>query len=202
MPYSEKYANALDFARLTDTFVLPLIEKHLGDEGVTEVQRIWEERLEPVPEDASFEKKYETAYRNWIWKWAQAVNFMRDKLGENGVEEFKRAAVEALKRKSSGPALFLLKFMRALSKETAFRILAKQLAYQLQMYGPYNVSELTGRRLVINMPHCKLLDFPGGEEACVIGCQSNYPRWLAEQFKVKYVPERQGKRCTLTLTPL
>jgi len=103
MPYSEKYANVLDFARLTDTFVLPLVEKHLGDEGVTEVQRIWEERLEPVPEDASFEKKYETAYRNWIWKWAEAVNFMRNKLGENGVEEFKRAAVDALKRKSSVP---------------------------------------------------------------------------------------------------
>jgi hypothetical protein len=35
-----------------------------------------------------------------------------------------------------------------------------------------------------------------------IDCQSNYLRWLAEEFMVRHVPERQGKNCKVILTPL
>jgi len=68
MPYSEKYAGTLDYMKLLDTFVSPLVQKHLGDEGVAELQRAWQEGLRSIPEDASFEEKYEIAYGNWMRK--------------------------------------------------------------------------------------------------------------------------------------
>jgi hypothetical protein len=202
MPYSEKYAATLDYMRLLDAFVPPLVQKHLGDEGVAELQRTWQEGLKRIPEDASFEEKYEIAYGNWMRKWSSAFNFVRTHFGEGGVEEFKRADVEALKRKGSGPALFLLKMVRALSPSSAFSMIAKQMAYQLQVFTPFSVSELTGRRAVFNAPRCKILDFPSGEDVCLVGCQSVYPMWLAEQLMVRMKTERQGNSCTVTLIPL
>jgi hypothetical protein len=202
MPNSEKYANTLGYTKLLDTFIPPLVQKHLGNEGVAEVQRIWREGLKPIPEDASFKEKYEIAYANWMWKWSSAFDFVQTHFGESGVEEFKRADLEALKRKNSGPALFLLNVIRALSPSSAFSMIAKQMASQFQVFTPLSVSEMTGQRAVFKIPRCKILDFKGGESSCLIGCRSIFPMWLAEQLKVRMKTERQGNSCTVTLTPL
>lgn len=202
MPYSEKYAIVLDNTKLDDTFVLPFVQKHLGDQALVELQKIWREGVKPVPEDASFEEKYEIAYGNFIWMAKSNLSFIRKQLGEDGIEQFKRAEVEALKRKNASPALFILRLVRALSPGSAFTMTAKQMAYQLQWITPFSVSELTRRRAVYNIPRCKILDFPDSEDLCVIGCQSIYPMWVAEQFIVRMTFERQGNSCTCTLTPL
>jgi len=128
-------------------------------------------------------------------------NFIRKQLGEDGIEQLKRADVEALKRQIPGPALFLLRLVRAISLGSAFKMIANQMAYQLQWITPFSVSELTRHRVVYDIPRCKILDFPDSEDLCVIGCQSIYPMWLAEQFRVRMKAERQGNSCTLTLTP-
>lgn len=202
MPYGEKYAIVLDYMKLLDRFVLPLVKENLGEQGVVELQGIWQKGLNPIPDDATYEEKYELAFGNWIQKWGSAFTFIRDQLGKKGVQKFERADVEALKRKSSGLALILLKVMRALSPKFAFQTFAKQMAYQMQVFSSYSVSELTGRRLVLTLPHCKILDFTGGEDACLVGCQTVYPMWLSEQSKVNMKTERQGKSCTVTLTPM
>ena len=188
MPYSEKYANVLDNMKLYDTFIPSFVQKHLGDQAVVELQRIWREGVKPIPEDASFEEKYEIAYGNWIWMAKSNLSFIRRQMGEDGIEQFKRAEVEALKRKNASPALFIMT--------------AKQMTYQLQWITPFSVSELTRHRAVCNIPRCKILDFPDTEDLCVIGCQSIYPMWIAEQFMVRMTFERQGNSCTCTLTPL
>ena len=202
MPYSEKYANVLDDMKLVDTFIPSFIQKHSGDQAVAELQRIWRQGIKPIPEDAPYEEKYEIAYGNWIWHGKSAFSFIRGQLGEDGIEQFGRDQVEALKRKNAGPALFLLKLVRALSAGSAFTMTAKQTSYQLQWITPFSVSELTRHKAVVNIPRCKILDFPDSDDLCLVGCQSIYPMWMAEQLKVRMEAERQGNSCTITLTPL
>ncbi|MFC1962632.1 hypothetical protein ACFLWB_01340 [Chloroflexota bacterium] len=202
MSYSEKHAKVIDNMKFDEMFILPFIQKHLGDQAVSELERTWQEGVKPVREEASFEEKYEAAYSNWIWIAKSAYSFIRKQMDEGGIGKFERAEVEALKRKNAGPALLLLKLMRAFSPGSAFTMAAKNMAYQLQWLTPFTVSELTQSRAVINIPRCKILDFPETEDICLVGCMSTYPMWVAEQFKVDMKFERQGNSCTCALTPL
>jgi hypothetical protein len=202
MPYSEKYYKTLDYMELLDTFVPPLVQKHLGNEKVTELQKIWLDGLTPVPADASFEEKYEIVYGDWVRKWSNAFKFVQTHLGEEGIEEFKYADVNALKKKSSGFALYLLKVVRAISPSLAFSMVAKQLSFQLQVFTPFSILEMNKQKAVFNAPRCKILDISNSEEFCCIGCQIISPLWLAEQFRVVMKTARQGNSCTITLTPI
>jgi hypothetical protein len=96
----------------------------------------------------------------------------------------------------------VLRLVRAILPGTAFTMTAKQMAYQMQWLTPMSFSELTGSKAVLNIPRCKILDFPDVEDICLVGCQSTYPMWTAEQFKTKMAFERQDNSCTCTLTPL
>jgi hypothetical protein len=200
MPYNEKYTIMLD--NINDTFVPSFVQKYLGDPAVVELQRIWEEGIKPIPEDTSFEEKYEIAYGNWIWMAKSNLTFIREQLGEDGIEKFKRAEVDALKRKNASPALLLLKLIRAISPGTAFKMIANKFSYQLQWITPFSLSEMTRNSVVYDIPRCKILDYPDNEDLCIIGCQSIYPMWVAEQFRVKMSFDRQGNSCIATLTPL
>jgi len=199
MPYDEKYSSVLSYMKLLDDNVLSFVEKELGAQKVAELGTIWQNVTQTIREDATYEEKFNIAYGNWVRKYASAFNFVSDNLGENGVEKFKDTAVEALKQKISGPAMFLLKLMRAISPQTAFRTFAKQMSYQWQVYTPLSVSELSGNRLVVHTSHCKLLDYPDSEVCCTVGCQEVPARWLEDQFKLKMTANRQGKSCTITI---
>ena len=202
MSYSEKYTIMLDNMDFFETLVPAFERKHLGDQEVIELQTTWQEGISPVPKEASFEKKYETAYNNWVWMAKSNFSFIRKQMGEEGIVQFERAEVEALKRKNAGPALFLLRLMRAISPGSAFAMTAKVFAYQLQWITPFSVSELNRRRAVYNIPRYKVLEFQDSDDLCLIGCQRIYPMWVAEQFKVRMGFERQGNSCICTVTPL
>jgi hypothetical protein len=202
MPYSEKYAIVQKNIKFEEEYVPSFIQRHLGNEAVAELQSIWQEGTKPIPENTSDEEKYEIAYGNWISIAKSEFKFIRERLGEDGIEQFKRAEVEALIRDNAGPALFMLKLVRAISPGSAFSMIAKQMAYQLQWITPYSVSELTRHRAVFDIPSCKILDFPDNDDLCLIGCQSIYPMWVAEQFKTEMKFERQGNSCICTLAPL
>ncbi len=202
MPYSEKYALVDDYIKFEEDWGLPFVQKHLGNEAVAEIQKIWQEGLKPMPENASDEEKYEAAYGNWISMAKNLWGFVREKLGEDGIEKLKRAEVEALKKKNAGPALVILKLVRAISPGSAFSMIAKQMAYQQQWITPYSVSEVTRHRAVLDIPSCKILNFADTDDLCRIGCQSVYPTWMSEQLKVKMETNRQGNSCTITVTPL
>ena len=168
MPYSEKYANVLDSIK-HEEFIQTFIEKHLGQPAVAEFEKICQERVKPIPEDASHEDKYEIAYGNWIWMGSSAFSFIRERMGEEGIKQFVHADVDHLKRKNASPALFLLRLIRAVSPGSAFTMTAKQTVYKLQWLSPYSVPELTRQRAVFSIPKCKILDFPNSEDMCVIG---------------------------------
>ncbi len=200
MPYSEKYARVMD-ALEHDEYVAAFVESHLGRKAAAEYRKRCESGLLPVPEDASPEEKYELAYKNWMWTSRTAFGFVRERLGDEGMEEFIAADVAALERESFSPSLYLLRLLRAVSPGRAFEMVSKQSTYELQWLTPYVVDELDRERAVLMIPHCKLLDYPGCEDACLVGCQRIYPRWLADQLKVNMATDRQGTSCTITLTP-
>lgn len=199
MPYDEKYSIVLSYLKLLDDNVLSFVEKELGAQKVAELGTIWQNGTQTFREDATYEEEFNIAYGNWARKYASAFNFVSDNLGENGVEKFKEMSVEALKRRSSGPAIYLLKLMRAVSPQTAFRTFAKQMAYQWQVFTPLSVSELFGNRLVVQASHCKVLDYADCEVCCTVSCQDVTARWLEDQFNLKMTPNRQDKSCTITI---
>jgi hypothetical protein len=201
MPYTEKYERVLGGLK-HDEYVPGFIEKHLGLTASAEYRQLCESGVQPIPEDASPEDKYEMAYRNWMWISGTAFSFVRERMGDTGIDQLLRAGVEALKRENASPSLYLLKMIRAISPGRAFEMVGKQSAYEFQWLTPYSVDELSRERMVMTIPHCKILDYPNSEDVCLLGCQREYPQWMAEQLKVKLEFDRQGTSCTATVTPL
>jgi hypothetical protein len=66
MPYSENYARVIDNMKFDETFILPFVQKHLGDQAAAELKKTWQGGAVPIPVHASFEEKYEIAYGHWI----------------------------------------------------------------------------------------------------------------------------------------
>jgi hypothetical protein len=202
MPYSEKYAKVIDNMKFDESFILPFVQEHLGDKAVSQLKGIWQKGFKPLPEGASFEEKYEVAYGNWIWLAKNIYLFLRKQMGEDGLKKFERAEVDALIKKNASPALFLLKFIRLFSPGTAFVMTSKQMGYQLQWLTPFTMPESSQNKAVLDIPRCKILDFPDTDDICLVGCQRTYPMWVAEQFKVEMKFNRQGNSCSCILTPL
>ncbi len=202
MPCSEKYAKVTDYIKFEETFILPFVQRQLGDHALAELKNTWQEWKKPIPKDASFEEKYEIAYSNWIWLSKNAFSFIRERMGEDGMRKFERAEIEALKQKNTGPSLLVSKLVRSFSPSTAFAMAAKQMGCQLQVFTPFSVSELTRHKVVFEILRCKILYFPGTKDICFVSCQSSYPMWMAEQFMVDMKCNRHRNSCTITLTPL
>ena len=201
MPYSEKYARVLGGLK-HDEYVPGFIEQHLGQVAAVEYRERREAGMLPIPEDASDEVKYETAYKNWMSGAATAFGFVRERLGEKGIDRMAKTSAEALIRENANPSLMMLRLIRAISPGKAFEMVGKKSAYEMQYLTPYTVDELSRQKTVMNVPHCKILDYPDTEDVCAVGCQREYPQWLAEQLHVKMETERKGKSCTITLSPL
>jgi hypothetical protein len=201
MPYEEKYGMVIDNINYHESSVIPLVGEVFGDQAMAELKKTSQEGIKPIPQEASFEEKYEIAYSNWIWSGKSVYKLIRGKWGEEGIEKFERPNVELRKRKNASPALFILGLIRLLSPTLAFNMSAQKMAYQLQWLSPYSF-ELTDNRAVLSMPRCKILDFPETEDMCFVGCQRIYPLWIAEQFKIKMATDRQGNSCTINFTPI
>ena len=200
MPYSEKYAVVLEKIKSHKGIISPFIQKHLDEHAFTELQKLWQEGVKPIPENASDEVKYEIAYSNLMWQGKSSLKFIRMHLGEDGVEQYKRTQVEELKRANASPALILLGLLRAVSPGFAFVMTAKKMAYQIQWLIPsMSLVELTPDNAVYNIPRCKVISFQDMEDVCIVDCQGAYPVWLAEQLKVGLKFERQGNSCTAVL---
>jgi hypothetical protein len=202
MPFNERYAKVVDNIKFDESFILPFVQKNLGDEAVNELKGIWGKGFNPIPEGVSSEERYEAAYGNWIWLAKNIYGFVRERMGEEGIKKFERAEVEALIKKNASPALLLLNLIRLFSPGKAFVMTAKQMGYQLQWLTPFSIPELTRNKLVLDIPRCKILDFPNTADICLVGCQSTYPMWVAEQFKINMKFKRQGNSCTGILAPL
>ena len=201
MSFQEKYEKVQETLDMYWSFKTGFVQKHLGGEVANEFVQLVQQTQDPIPDGASAEARYDVIYGNWARMGELSVTFIRDRLGEKGLEEFLSDEVEVLKERNASFSLTLLAFLRAISRGRAFKTVADQLAYELQWLTPYEVIELDQKRLLIDMPACKVLDYPGADNRCHV-CRTVYPRWVAEQFKVNMVFDRQGRSCTLSATPL
>jgi hypothetical protein len=200
MPYHEKYDEIIRYMELTERFAIPLVKEELGEARVDELRDLWKKEFEPIPEGASTKDRYEIAYRNFMRNWVRAHNFMREHQGEFGAKKFMKAAIAAWKRRYSGDA-FKLKIIGSLSRKTAFRTLAKELAYKLQVFSPFIVSELDENRMILTVNPCKISGMPEGDDFCSMACQNIIPAWLSKQFNIKMNPTRHGAGCTVIFEP-
>ena len=112
MPFKEKYAKVVDNMKFDESFILPFVKQHIGDQAVNDLKEIWQKGFKPIPEGGSSEEKYETAYGNWIWLAKNIYPFVREQMGEDGLKKFEPAEVEVLIKKNASLALFLLKFIK------------------------------------------------------------------------------------------
>ena len=200
MPYQEKYDEILKYIDVTESFAIPLVKEELGKEKVKELQDLWKKESEPIPECASNKERYEIAYSNFMRNWVSAHNFMRENLGEYGVKKFMSAAIEGWKRRYSSDAL-LLKIVGSVTRKTAFQTLANELAYKLQVFSPFIVSELDGNHMILTVHPCKIPEMPEGPAFCSMACQNIIPIWLSKQFNIKMNPTRHGADCRVVFEP-
>jgi hypothetical protein len=127
---------------------------------------------------------------------------VRNELGESGTEEFVRRGADAWKKATARAALHILNLVRAISPQTAFRTVGKQISYTWQSLDDFSIPEFTGQRMVLTIAHCKAMDVDGCETVCENGCRKILPLFLKEQFKITTTFEPAGKSCTITITPL
>ncbi|HEX9907393.1 MAG TPA: hypothetical protein VGB78_02865 [Thermoplasmata archaeon] len=201
MPFEEKLQSVRDYIALTESVVFPLVRRRLGEDVVQELRGMWDKGTHELPDDAGAKDKYEQEYADWINKYATSYDFIRERLGNSGIEELEHEVVEALKRMNASLALSVLGLVRAVSKVRAFRMLKSQLVYKLQVFGSSTISETTRDRLAFDVPTCRILDYPGGEIFCQSGCQVLFPGWMKDQFHIVFEAQRQGKSCKLTIMP-
>ena len=200
MPYNKKFEGIQRMQRLVENFAPRLVKNELGDEKLNELQKIWREESEQIPPKSTDKDKYEIAYKNFLQSWVSANRFMEKHEGEDGVNKFMRAAIDAWKLQYSNQAL-LIKVFGRISSKNAFKMLATRLAYQLQVFSPYTVSELTDDKMILDIAPCKIIGTRIRNDFCLMACQNIIPAWLEAQFNVKMNLNPQGGNCTATFTP-
>ncbi len=198
MPYNEKFEKILSLNKLVEDFAPHLVKRELGEEEVKELQNLWTKEREPIPRDAPDNIKYEIAYRNFMKNWVTANNYFVKHKGEAGVTKFMQAAIKAWKRKYARVA-FTLKIVWFFSPRFAFKALAERLAYQLQIFSPYVVSELDDNHMILKVTPCKIADT--SSDFCIAACQNIIPEWLEAQFNVNMSQNRLGNECTVKFSP-
>jgi len=200
MTYSEKYGAILGYTKIVENFAPKLVKEELGEQKLAELENLWKQGIVPIPKDASDKDRYEVAYRNFMWKWVSANDFMGKHQGEVGTSKYMHAAIAKWKRKYAFSSI-PLKIVRGVSKKTAFAALSKRLAYQLQAFSPFTVSEFTERRMVLEVTPCKILENPNGSSFCSMACQNIIPSWLQAQFNLNMNLNRHGTDCKVVFEP-
>jgi len=64
------------FIKSHDVLLSPFIKKHLNEQALVELKKLWQEGVKPIPEDASAEEKYEIAYGNLMRQGKSNLKFI------------------------------------------------------------------------------------------------------------------------------
>jgi hypothetical protein len=200
MPYEEKLAGLLSYMKMVEDFAPHLVKNELGEERLLELQKLWKQGTESIPTEASIKDRYEIVYKNFLLKWVTANKFMDKYQGEFGTAKYMQAAILAWKKKYAREA-FALKTVGGISRKTAFEILAKRFAYQLQAFSPFKVAELSKNRMVLDVTPCKIIMDQNGNDFCIMACRNIIPSWLETEFNIKMNSTRQGTNCSVIFEP-
>ena len=200
MPYSEKLESIIDYIKITEGFAPRLVREELGREKTDELLAQWKKDSEPIPKDASDKDKYEVSYGNFMRNWVSASNLMEKYQGEVGHSKFMRAAIAAYRQKYAGSAR-TLRIVGGISSKAAFKSLFTRLAYDLQVFSPFIVSELNENRMILKVSPCRILETQAGNDFCRKACRNIIPAWLEEQFSVRMAQDRNEDNCSVIFEP-
>ncbi len=200
MPYNEKYEGVQIYVDILEGFAPKLVKDELGETEEEELREMWKKESELIPKDASDQEKYEIAYRNFMKNWMSAYYFMKQHQGEDGTKKFMQAAIGGWRQKFSGDAL-KLKIYSTVSRKKAFKALASRLAYRLQVFSPFVVTELNDKRMLLKVSPCKIPKTQSGGDFCALACENIIPVWLERQFNIKMNQTRHGEDCTVIFEP-
>ena len=200
MPFNEKLEGILLMQSIVENFAPKLVKSEFNDQKLRELRNIWKDESEPISLEATDEEKYELAYKNFLQNWMSGKNFMQKYGGGLGVRNYVKAATNAWKSQYSNYEM-PIKVLSRVSSKTAFKMLAKRLAYQLQIFSPFTVSELSDDKMVLEMTPCKIACTRSSNDFCLMACQNILPAWLQASYNVKMILNPQGKNCTAILTP-
>jgi hypothetical protein len=200
MNFNQKLTSILSFTDIVEQFAPYVVHSELGEEKLSELRNIWKQGTQPIPAEAPDNEKYEVAYRNLMYKWVSANDLMRSNKGEEGTAIYMKAAISGWKKKYSRSSP-MFKIIGALSRKRAFKLLSNRLAYELQVFSPYTVTERNEKRMVLDVSPCKIIKDQNGPDFCVMACQNIIPSWLQKQYNLKMSPNRQGENCIVTFEP-
>ena len=200
MTFNQKLTSILSFTDIVEKFAPHIVQSELGEENLNELRNLWKQGTQPIPAEAPDNEKYEVAYRNFMYKWVSANKLMRVNKGEEGASIYMKAAISGWKKKYSRSA-FMFKILTGISPKRAFRLLSNRLSYELQVFSPYTISELSERHMTLDIRPCKIIKNQDGIDFCVTACQNIIPSWLQAQYNLKMIPKRQGENCTMTFEP-
>lgn len=201
MPDKNKYRAVSRSMRTASQYVPAFMRQHLSQEAAREFQDGWRDSIDRLPRNKTCAEKFDLAYLNWIRMAKSTYGCVRTNLGEEGIRQFERAEIDTLEQRSGPLIMSLFAILRKIAPGLAFRLVAKRLAYEMQWSTPLRIEHLSADKLVVQVPRCRILGFEGTEDLCLVGCQSTYRKWFAEQFRFHLETCRQGSGCTKTMTP-
>ncbi len=202
MPLNKKYSCAAQSVRRATRYVMAFMQPRLNEHDFREFRDTWNSNMLSVRGAENVGERYDVVYRNWIWLARYTYSSVRARLGEQGIRQFERAEIEAMTRSTNKATLLALGLLKTIAPGMSFKLVATQLAYEMQWTTPLVVDALSGNKLVVQVPECKIRGFEGTEDLCSVGCQNTYRAWFAEQFKLDLETSLQGRGCTKTLTVL
>ena len=85
------YERVQVFTESLETAAVSIVQRHLGDRGVAELRKMWDERTESIRRDFTPREMYGTAFANLLVKWEAAYNLVRDQLGEEILDSAHRS---------------------------------------------------------------------------------------------------------------
>src|SRR4030042_5013708 len=134
MPDREKSRRAFGMVRLYQKHVLPFIEERFGYPAVHELSSVWQAAIIPIHDSDPDQKKYESAYSNWLWMARCSHDFLADLLKHDEVAEYKRLLMQLHKQQHDNSDLAIY---RMFGNHTA---LTKAWLYEMQWMTPIELT--------------------------------------------------------------
>jgi hypothetical protein len=158
-----------------------------------------EKELQTYPTDAKTEEKYEVAYKNYLQTYVIGEHFMAKYKGDFGIAEFNRAAINSMKKTGATRGTVLAKTMMSVTPKISFQMIAKEMAFRLQVFSSFTVDQLDENQMVLRLAPCKVAS--NSRDFCNVACQNVIRAWLEAQFNINMVSTVQGTDCTVKIVP-
>ncbi len=196
MPAREKYRRAFGMVRLYQKHVLPFIEERFGYPAVHELSSVWQAAIIPIHDSDPDQKKYESAYSNWLWMARCSHDFLADLLKHDEVAEYKRLLMQLHKQQHDNSDLAIY---RMFGNHTA---LTKAWLYEMQWMTPIELTNKSKDQFMCVVQDCKILQTPATERICRVDCRNVGTALARNVYHLKRVTTSVDHGCTITLTPL